>query len=162
MRPSYIPEWCLHVSHNSDVQITHNVLSSGYDSFVVFQNYDILVANLTNIKYKFNTIKQEYSGFKFVSRKIMQNPIRYYSQKAFSVTYRACFLSDFQFVVPDALALTIVLDWIISAWFSFTNGSFVNNFGGGHGAIIDFIMLEFTYHYVNYFNNTISTYMYIQ
>ena len=139
----------------SRLQITNNILSSDNDALILFKDYENIIANITNVKYEFNHIVGEGSGFRFTSANI--NPAR-------SVTLRSvtrvkfCFPSDFQDVLPN-LVQSVGSNFVLANctemnfhWFSITNSSFNNNIGGGHGAVLYF-------NYVNdgLVNGTINT-----
>ena len=134
----------------SEVQITHNILIPGYGGLIMFQNYSTIIANITNIEYHFNCIKGDGSGFHFTSKSIVER----YIQPQIYLEFRAIIPPYFQFAVQG--------NYLHSnyQWFTFTNGSFINNTGGGHGAIIHFAMPQlfsdlFSDH--SNLNNMIST-----
>ena len=147
-----------------DIQILHNVLLPGYDGLVVFQNFDTLVANLTNIKYEYNTIKGKGSGFHFTSRALTDTPeIRYYQTFPWYLCeyiYFACIPSFFHFNLslnPDTnMSVTQNADKPSCTTyksfqsdyqrFYFTNGRFANNIGGAiiHYSISEIIHDNFT------------------
>ena len=137
----------------SEVQITHNVLLPEYGGLIMFQNYSTVVANITNIEYEFNSIKGDSSGFHFISKSIIESPFLLIGD--IILRYRAFIPPNFQFVIPPAQQDHFRSDY---QSFSFTNGSFINNTGGGHGAIIHFAMPQFGYQ--SNFVNMISTSMF--
>ena len=135
----------------SDIQITHNILLPGYDGLVVFQNFDTLVANLTNVKYEYNTIRGEGAGFYFTSNALAATPIVRYLPTdllfrfVYVPHYFACIPPYFRFNVSlnqDTNMSTMLQDTDKLSCityktfqsdyqrFSFTNGRFVNNNGG--------------------------------
>ena len=137
----------------SEVQITQNVLLPEYGGLIMFQNYSTLVANITNIEYEFNSIKGDGSGFHFTSKSNIERPFLIIGD--ILLTYRVFIPPNFQFVVPPAQQ-----DHFRSHYqcFYFTNGSFINNSGGGHRAIIHLAMPQFGYQ--SNFVNMISTSMF--
>ena len=134
----------------SEVQITRNVLLPEYGGLIMFQNYSTLVADITNIEYEFNCIKGDGAGFHFTSKSIIES--RFLLNGDIPYVYRAFIPTNFQFVVPPAQQDHFYSDY---QRFSFTNGSFINNTGGGHGAIIHFVLPQFGYD--TNFVNMIST-----
>ena len=123
----------------SEVQITHNILIPGYGGLIMFQNYSTIIAKITNIEYHFNCIKGVGSGFHFTSKSIIEryiqpNERRIKRLSIITFTYSVIIPPNFQFAVQGNYLYYNYL------WFSFTNGSFINNTGGGHGAIIHFVM----------------------
>ena len=133
-----------------DIQITHNVLLPEYDGLVVFQNYDTLVANITNIIYEFNNIKGEGSGFHFISNAIFEHLDK--ADTDYGEPYTAYIPPNFPIHCWSRICNYFYSDY---QWFSFANGSFFNNTGGGQGAIIHYVMPQFGYPTI--FTNMIST-----
>ena len=134
----------------SEMQITHNILIPGYGGFIMFQNYSTIIANITNIEYHVNCIKGDGSGFHFTSKSIIER----YIQPQIYLEFRAIIPPYFQFAVQR--------NYLHSnyQWFTFTNGRFIYNTGGGHGAIIHFVMPQlFSDLFNNHsnLNNMIST-----
>ena len=147
----------------SELQISHNVLLPGYNGFVVFQNYDTLGTNISNIKYESNSIRgTEGSGFHFKSRQITITPnLRYFPTLVLYEypQYTVCIPLNFQLnnlinqdTFDEIMCKNFTYDY---QRFSFTNGSFINNTGGGHGAIIHFDVPQFSYN--DTFTNVMST-----
>ena len=136
----------------SEVQIKHNVLLPGYGGLIVFQNYSTLVANITNIEYEFNYIKGEGAGFHFTSIPNIERPFLLVGD--IIARYTAYIPVNFQF---SDLPIYGEQDYYFTSYYqqiSFTNGRFINNTGGGHGAVIHFVIPQFSYH--TNFVNTIS------
>jgi len=141
----------------SEIQIMNNILLSGYDGLVLFQHYDTLVVNITNIEYHLNKIEGEGSGFHFTSNQINELPYFRYSPSDSPVPQNqyACILQEFLYFVPSSQFADE--DCLESDYqsLSFTNGSFINNTGRGHGGIIYFDIPQFSYQ--NTFTNMICT-----
>ena len=137
----------------SEVQIKHNVLLPAYCGLIVFQNYSTLVANITNIEYEFNYIEGEGAGFHFTSIPNIERPFLLIGDTV--ARYTAYIPANFQF--SDLPIYGGQDKFFISYYqqFSFTNGCFINNTGGGHGAVIHFVIPQFGYH--TSFVNMIST-----
>ena len=125
----------------SDLQITNNVLlpGAGNESLVMFKDYIALIAYVKNVKYQFNYIKGEGSGFLFRSISITRN-IGYYG------FFCKCIPPNLKFFLsqPDVLSTdgcyndTRVCYNETFKWISFSNSSFNNNIGGGRGALFYF------------------------
>ena len=108
---------------------------------VVFKDYYILIADITNVKYESNYIDTDGSGFHFTSAAL----ISHHDNRA--ITFTICIP---YYVTPqEYINVNRSLFCFPAAhhWLSITNSSFRNNIGGGHGAII----------YVNFHNTGTSS-----
>ena len=132
----------------NEVQITHNVLLPSDSGLIMFQNYSTLVADITNIEYHFNSIKGDSSGFQFTSIANIEEHSLLVRETV--LPYRAIIPPDFKFT--SEIIIIIFLNYKRS---SFTNGSFINNAGGGHGSIIHYVVPQFGNN--EDFENVIST-----
>ena len=124
----------------SGLQITNNVLLSGNDSLVMFKDYTALIAYIKNVNYQFNYIKGEGSGFLFRSMSITRD-ISYYG------FFCKCISPNLNFTLPQLYAFNRCTNGCYQysshqagidetfKWISFSNSSFNNNIGGGHGAL---------------------------
>ena len=119
----------------SGLQIINNVLLPDYDGLVLFTDYNILIADINNVRYEFNHITGEGSGFRLISASTRIIGLRA------DVYSLICILFNFQVTLPQEylIAGTSNICFDISfQWLSIINSSFSNNFGGGHGAVIYF------------------------
>ena len=149
----------------AEVQMTHNVLLPNNGGLIIFQNYNTLVANINDIKYQFNCIKGDSSGFRFISKANIESPHEFHGD--YTDYHNAYTPPNFKFsVVPTQQENSVYCNYNYLhnyyctfkdyyQYSSFTNGSFINNSGGGHGAIIHFVVPQFSYH--RNFVNMIST-----
>ena len=119
----------------SGLTVTNNYILSGNDGLMVFRDYYVLIANITDVKYESNYINAYIrgSGFYFTSP-----PINNFRFPHFAI----CIPPNFPFAVPQKYIKNSCFN-TPHHLLSFKNSSFRNNIGGGQGAIV----------YVN-FNNT--------
>ena len=123
----------------SELQIINNTLLPEYDGLVLFTGYNTLIADISNVRYEFNHIVGEGSGFHFRSANIRligktfgRRAVRYSS---------ACIPPNFEVVLPQQYVFEDETDTCFDKsfqWFSIINSSFSHNIGGGHGAVIYF------------------------
>ena len=144
------------------VQMRHNVLLPSDSGLIMFQNYNTLVANINDIMCQFNSIEGDSSGFRFISKTNIEDPVEIDGDAV--IPYKAYTPPNFKFsVVP-----TVYCDYYYYyshdyycqfddyyQYSSFTKGSFINNTGEGHSTIIHFVVPQFGYH--RNFVNMIST-----
>ena len=135
----------------SGLQITGNILSSDNDGVVVFRDYDNIIADISNVRYEYNYIEIDRSGFSFISAKTYYINIKNTYSSMFSISY--CIPPHFFAALPPAAYYgrnNCFYDKNFQ-WYSIMNSSFNNNFGGELGAII-----YFNYGAVELTSNTIS------
>ena len=111
---------------------------------MVFKDYYALIASITNVKYESNYINAEGSGFHFTSAMMSDYDIQEY---LLSISrFRICIPQSFHFAFPQQYRNVYGQANCLNTtdqWLSFSNSSFRNNIGGGHGAVI----------YANFTNN---------
>ena len=128
------------------LQIINNTLSSEYNSLLLFHNYTVLLASFNEVKYEYNNIAKSSSGFYFVPRpRGIIISIGYYDYVFGSLI---CIPPDYYFIEYGYCYNIHPMHKIM-----FSNSSFNNNHGGGHGAAIHFNLDIPQYDY----DNKIST-----
>ena len=130
---------CIYTLVNmTEIQIINNTLLSRYNSLLLFHNYTTLVANFNEVKYEFNNINGEGSGFYFVPRIIkIYNPFRY---------------NHIRFCFSPELGLIYCYEGQPMHQLLFTNSSFDNNKGKVHGLIFYLNLTIQQYEYVSTIN----------
>ena len=128
----------------SGLTITSNYFLTGNDGLMVFKDYYVLKASITNVKYESNYINAEGSGFHFTSAMMSDYDIQEYLLGV--SRFRICIPQSFHFAFPQQYRNVYGQANCLNTtdqWLSFLNSSFRNNIGGGHGAVI----------YANFTNN---------
>ena len=128
----------------SELIITNNYFLSGNDGLIVFKDYYVLIASISNVKYETNYINAEGSGFYFTSAIMSEHLIQGFMLHR--LAFHICIPQRFNFVFSQQYKEVYGQVSCLNTtdhWLSFTISSLRNNIGGGHGAII----------YVNFTNN---------
>ena len=134
----------------SGLTIISNYFLSRNGGLIIFKDYYVLIASITNVKYESNYINAEGSGFHFTSAMMSDNDNQAFLHRR-AVFYEPpiCIPQEFHTVPQQYRNVYGQANCLYKNyhWLSFTNSSFRNNIGGGHGAVI----------YINLANNFIGT-----
>ena len=88
----------------SGLHIINNTLLPDYDGLVLFKDYSDIIADINNVRYEFNNIVGEGSGFCFVSAGMRLIGSRILHEYSYSLV---CLPPVFRFLYPSNMSLKI-------------------------------------------------------